>query len=101
MKVLKHENYEVKRPLPIEKNKEKIGLMKDELGGKTSKYCVVLRSKVYGFIADGRCVDKKAKGTKDCVIKREIKFQDFKTCLENGKNYSNLNKGSGVKHKMY
>ena len=27
--------------------------------------------------------DKKAKGIKNCVIKREIKFQDYKVCLEN------------------
>ena len=27
-------NYEVKRPLPMEKNKKVIGLKKDELGGK-------------------------------------------------------------------
>ena len=27
-------NYEIKRPLPIDKNKRKIGLMKDELDGR-------------------------------------------------------------------
>ena len=25
---------------------------------------------------------KKAKGTKKCVIKRKLKFQDYKNCLE-------------------
>ena len=24
----------------------------------------------------------KVKGTKDCVIKRELKFQDYKNCLK-------------------
>ena len=32
-------NYEDKRPLPIEKNKKKVGLMKDEFGGKIMKVC--------------------------------------------------------------
>ena len=26
--------------------------------------------------------DKKAKGTKRCVIKRKLKFQDYKSCLK-------------------
>ena len=25
---------------------------------------------------------KKAKGTKECVIKRKLKFEDYKNCLE-------------------
>ena len=34
------------------------------------------------FTNDGY-IDKKAKGTKKCVIKREIKIQDYNDCLEN------------------
>ena len=30
-------------------------------------------------------VDKKAKGTKTCAIKRKIKFQDYNECLEKNK----------------
>ena len=29
------------------------------------------------YLTDNGCVDKKAKGTKNFVIKREIKFQDY------------------------
>ena len=29
--------------------------------------------------------DKKAKGTKKCVIKRRLKFNDYKECLLNNK----------------
>ena len=36
-------NYEVHRPLPMEKNKKAVGLMKDELGGQIMKKYVVKR----------------------------------------------------------
>ena len=74
-------NYEVDRPLPIGKNKKVIGLMKDELGGKIITEFVTLRPKTYSYLTDDGKEDKKAKGTKMCVIKRMIKFNDYKSCL--------------------
>ena len=76
-------NYEVKRPLPMGKNKKIIGLMKDELGGKIITEFVTLRPKTYSFLTDDGKEDKKAKGTKKCVIKKMIKFNDYKKCLLN------------------
>ena len=76
-------NYEVNRPLPTGKNKKIIGLMKDELGGKIITEFVTLRSKTYSFLTDDGKEDKKAKGTKKCVIKKMIKFNDYKKCLLN------------------
>ena len=76
-------NYEVNRPLPTEKNKKVIGLMKDELGGKIITEFVTLRPKTYSFLADDGKEDKKAKGTKKCVIKKMIEFNDYKKCLLN------------------
>ena len=78
-------NYEVNRPLPTGKNKKVIGLMKDELGGKIITEFVTLRPKTYSFFNDDGKEDKKAKGTKKCVIKRMIKFNDYKKCLLNDK----------------
>ena len=76
-------NYEINRPLPIGKNKKVIGLMKDELGGKIMTDLVALRSKTYSYLT-GHCKeDKKAKGTKKCVIKQRLKFSDYKDCLLN------------------
>ena len=74
-------NYEVNRPLPMGKNKKVIGLMKDELGGKAITEFVTLRP--YSFLTDDGKEDKTAKGTKKCIIKKMIKFNDYKKCLLN------------------
>ena len=74
-------NYECNKPLPTGKNKKVIGLMKDELGGKIITEFVTLRPKTYSYSTDDGKEDKKAKGTKKCVIKRMIKFDDYKNCL--------------------
>ena len=77
-------NYEVNRSLPMGMNKKIIGLMKDELGGKIITEFVTLRPKIYSYLTDDGKEDKKAKGTKKCVIKKMIKFNDNKKCLLNG-----------------
>ena len=74
-------NYEVDRPLSTGKNKKVIVLMKDELGGKIITEFVTLRPKTYSYLTDDCKEDKKAKGTKKCVIKRMTKFNDYKNCL--------------------
>ena len=56
--------------------------MKDELGGKVITEFVTLRPKTYSFLTDDGKEDKKAKGTKKCIIKK-IKFNDYKKCLLN------------------
>ena len=77
-------NYECDRPLPTGKNKKVIGLMKDELGGRVITEFVALRPKTYSYLTDDCKEDKKAKGTKKCVIKRMTEFDDYKNCLLNG-----------------
>ena len=74
-------NYECNRLLPTGKNKKIIGLMKVELGGKIITEFVTLRTKTYSYLTDDGKEDKKAKGTKKCIIKRIIKFDDYKNCL--------------------
>ena len=75
-------NYELDRPLPKRKNKKVIGLMKDELGGKSMTKIVWLRAKTYSYLIDDGSEDKKAKGTQNCVKKRKLKFENYKNCLE-------------------
>ena len=74
-------NYEVNRPLLTGKNKKVIALMKDELGGIIITEFVTLRPKIYSYLINDCKEDKKAKGTKKCVIKRMIRFNDYKNCL--------------------
>ena len=40
-----------------------------------------LRPKTYSYLTDDCKEDKKAKGTKKCIIKRMIKFDDYKNCF--------------------
>ena len=74
-------NYGFDRPLPKGKNKKVIGLMKDELGGGIITEFVTLRPKTYSYMTNEFIEMKKAKGTKKCVIKRMLKFEDYKKCL--------------------
>ena len=73
------------RPLPTGKNKKVIGLMKGELGGKIITEFATLRPKTYSFLTDDGKEDKKAKGTKKCIIRKMIKFNDYQKCLLNAK----------------
>ena len=58
--------------------------MKDELGAKITTEFVTLRPKTYSFLTDDGKEDKKAKGTKKCIIRKMIKFNYYKNCLLNG-----------------
>ena len=60
-------------------------LMKDELGGKIMAELVGFRVKTYSYLMDDGNNDKKDKGTKKYVIKRILKFNDYKNCLLNNK----------------
>ena len=57
--------------------------MKDELGGKIVTEFVILRPKTYSYLTDDGKEDKKAKGTKKCIIKKMVKFNGYKKCLLN------------------
>ena len=78
-------NYEVDRPHSKGMNKKVICLFKEELGGKIMIEFVPLRSKTYSYLMDDGSEHKRANGTKKCMIKREIKFKNYKNCLFNNK----------------
>ena len=56
--------------------------MEDELGGKFMIKFVKLIVKTYSYLIDDNSEDKNGKGTKSFVIKRKLKFENYKNCLE-------------------
>ena len=63
--------------------------MKDELGGEIMTEFAGLRPKMYSYLADDGDWNKKAKSIEKCVVKRKLKFEDYKHRL----------KAARVKHK--
>ena len=71
---------------PLENGKNKKYLVNLRIGGKIMTKFVALRAKTYSFLIDeytdedyekNRIVNKKTKGTKKCVVKREILFNNY------------------------
>ena len=61
-------------------NEKVMGLVKDKLGGKIITELIALRLKIYSYLTDDDKNDKKSKETKTWVIKRILKFHDYKNC---------------------
>ena len=73
------------RLLPIGKNKKVIGLFKGELRGKIMKVLAGVRAKTWAYLMDDHSEHKKAKGTKKCIIKKDIMVRNYEDCLFNNK----------------
>ena len=58
---------------------------KDELGGKIMKAFVGLRTKTWSYLMDDDSKHKKAKGTKNCAMKLELRSKNYKDCSFNNK----------------
>lgn len=70
--------------IPTGCNKKVVGMMKDEAGGKIIEEFVGLRAKLYSYkILEGK-EEKKCKGIKKTVIKKNITHEDYKKCLFSG-----------------
>ena len=66
------------------------------------KEICALRAETYAYIMDDDSEKKKAKGTKKCVIKRRLLFEDYKDCLFNDKIISKSQKRfKSDNHKVY
>ena len=48
------------------------------------EFCA-LRAKTYSYLMDDDREVKKSKGTKKCIIKRKLMFENYKDCLLNDK----------------
>ena len=71
--------------IPVGLNKKVIGMMKDECGGKVMHEFVGLRAKLYSYKMYEGQEQKRCKGVKLSVVKNEITFKDYKTCLDTQK----------------
>ena len=71
-------NEDNNRPLPIGKNKKVIGKFKDEMNGKIMIENYNARAKTYAFKLDDDKETERAKGTKKCVIKKDLTFENYK-----------------------
>ena len=83
------------------KNKKIIGMIKDELGRKIMKEFIGLRPKCYSYLTDDGNVDKKAKGTKKFVIKKDIMFDNYSQCLKEKKILRSQQKFKSDAHNVY
>ena len=73
---------DIDRPLPKGINKKVIGKFKDELAGQIISELCILRAECYSFKLDNDN-EKKAKGIKQCVIKRQLTFDNYVDALFN------------------
>ena len=46
------------------------------------KEFIGLRVKTFSYLKDNNDEDRKTRGTKKCVVKRKLKFEDYKNYLE-------------------
>lgn len=83
-------------------NKKVTGMFKDELKGEILTEFIGLRSKMYSVRTAKEDKMKKAKGVKEYVVKNQIKFEDYKKCLEkNSVIIKDQNSFRTKLHKMY
>ena len=86
--------------------------MKDEFGEKIMTEFVALRAKMYAYRKIDRmsaqhehfvaCDEKRCKGTKKCVVSEGLTFDDYNTCLFDGKTiYRGLMLFENKKHEVY
>ena len=71
--------------IPAGLNNKVLGKFKDEAAGKIIKEFVGLRAKLYSFKMDEGKENKRCKGIKKAVVEKSITHEDYKTCLETGK----------------
>ena len=71
--------------IPTGINKKVLGMFKDEVAGKNIKEFVELRAKLYSFKTEKGEENKKCKGIKKAVVAKSIRHENYKTCLQTGK----------------
>ena len=70
--------------IPVGKNKKVPGMMKDEAGGRIIEEFIGLRAKLYSYKMFEGKEEKKCKGIKKSVVRKDISHEDYKECLFSG-----------------
>ena len=80
-------NYPLNHPsgIPTGCNKKILGKFKDEVGGRIIEEFVGFRAKLYSYKMFEGEENKKCKGVKKGVVKNCLTHEDYKECLEDGK----------------
>ena len=65
-------------------NKKVIGMFKDEVAGRQITHFVGLRPKLCSFKVEDEKANKKCKGIKKNIVKKDISFEDYVQCLFSG-----------------
>ena len=88
--------------IPTGVNKKVLGMFKDEATGKIIKEFVGLRAKLYSYKMDEGKENKRCKGIKKDVVEKSITHEDYKTCLQTGKEqYRRQNIIRSYEHTLY
>lgn len=69
------------------KNNKKLGKMKDECNSIPIAEYVGLRSKMYSILKNDQLTIRKAKGIKKCVVKKQIRHEQYKQALFDKKTF--------------
>ncbi|KAK3723060.1 hypothetical protein QZH41_008526 [Actinostola sp. cb2023] len=94
--------YPKDHPIGTWANKKVIGMMKDETAaeGEITEF-VGLRSKLYAHKIEDK-EEKKCKGIKKSVVKKDLEFDDYKNCLFSGvKVMRKMNVIRSYKHQLF
>ena len=70
--------------IPTGVNKKVVGMFKDECAGKQILEFVGLRPKLYSYKVEDGDEQKKCKGVKKLVVKKNISLADYRRCLFTG-----------------
>ena len=88
--------------IPVGKNKKVPGMMKDEAGGRIIEEFIGLRAKLYSYrVFEGK-EEKKCKGIKKSVVRKDISHEDYKECLFSKKHQMRkMNVIRSYKHEIF
>ena len=95
-------DYPQDHPLHNTENKKVLGKMKDECAGVPIAEYVGLRPKMYSILKGDSKEIRKAKGVKKCVVKHQIRHEQYKETLFERKTFRHgMNMLRSERHQMY